>query len=257
MSDGHSFFAGDLAQDWKNEEIQRRQHAKKTADRYLEQKKLFGTKYVRVLTQQITPARFTPKEWEEEYAELFPLLDKSTREFLEKEKEPTVVTFSQTIGKPIQLDHVNKLVFRGDSRPPSVVFRAGFARIDLETEVSLGSETTSGGISTSDSADVVRRKYGNAGNYVYVCWLGVGIDTHDFNKLNEIIALHIQPEWVIGAAGPITQPSLGDGARLIVGNVVENPSCSVGANDKSAAMKALNDICSCASVTRKGAYEMT
>ena len=92
-------------------------------------------------------------------------------EFAEREKNPQIMKITQDVPSYIQYGNVNNVVFRGDTRGPSLIFNTGFARKDLDREVFLDGETTKGGISTSTDATTVRRKYGNCGDYVYACWL--------------------------------------------------------------------------------------
>jgi hypothetical protein len=82
--------------------------------------------------------------------------------------------------------------------------------------------------------------------YIYVGWLVSGIDTHDFNKLDEIIALHIEPKHVIAAAGPIYSTSDFEQTgyfKLSVGEIVENHDCKVTKTDHDDALSALREIC--------------
>ncbi len=248
--DMHSFRAGTLA---GANEAARRSHADKLAAKYQREQRVFGRAAVTIMHERIEPAKMTSEQWKEEYEDVLPMLDASTIANLKKQMEPQVVRTSQKMVKPMQCGSINRLVFRGDTRLPSQIFSSGFARQDVKAEVIVDTEKTYGGISTSTSKDIVRRKYGNMQEYIYVCWLVSGIDTHDFNKLDEIIALHIEPKHVIAAAGPIYSPSDSDQGRfkLWVREIVENLACNVTNQDRDEALRAIREICEVSSAFTK------
>jgi hypothetical protein len=242
--DMHSLKAGTLAV--AQSEAVRRSLADKLAAKYQQEKTEFGAATVTITHDRIEPAKMTPEQWKEEYEDLLPMLDADTIANLKKQMKPQTVRTSQRMVKPMQYGTVNRLVFRGDTRLPSDIFSSGFSRQDIKAKVIVGAEKTYGGISTSTSSDIVRRKYGNMQEYIYVCWLVSGIDTHDFNKLDEIIALHIEPKHVIAAAGPIysTSDATQKGCfKLGVGEIVENLACNVTNTDREEALRAMREIC--------------
>jgi hypothetical protein len=242
--DMHSVKSGTIAV--AHNEAARRSLADKLAAKYQRENEVFGTAAVTIIHLRIEPPKMTIEQWKEEYETLLPLLDAKTIASLKKEMEPQVVRTSQKMVKPMQCGPVNRLVFRGDTRLPSHIFSTGFSRQDIEAEVVVGTEKTYGGISTSTSKDIVRRKYCNMQEYIYVCWLVSGIDTHDFNKLEEIIALHIEPKHVIAAAGPIYSTSDIEQKgcfKLGVGEIIENLACNVTNTDRDEALRALREIC--------------
>jgi hypothetical protein len=242
-------------------EAARRSLADTLAAKYQRENKVFGTAAVTVMHQHVEPPKMNIEQWNEEYGTLLPLLDESTIANLKRELEPQVVRTSHKMVKPMQCGPVNRLVFRGDTRLPSHIFSTGFSRQDIKEEVIVGAEKTYGGISTSTSKDIVRRKYANMQEYIYVCWLVSGIDTHDFNKLDEIIALHIEPKHVIAAAGPIYSTSNSDQKgcfKLGVGEIIENLACNVTNTDRDEALRALREVCQVRTAfgkTRQGSWE--
>jgi hypothetical protein len=255
--DIHGLRAGTIAQNTPGEELIRRRKADKLARQYHGERARFGQTVVSVTHQFEEPPRFTKAQWLEEYGDLLELLDESVRANLEKEMMPRMVRHTQRTLTPIEFGVINRIGFRGDTRPPSLIFSTGFARKELNEEIRLGSEKTYGGISSSKSADIVRRKYGNCGEYMYAVWIGSGIDTHDFNKLDEIISVHIEPKHIIGCAGPIYRLSDDACYRLGVKEVRENVACDVLAADKEAVMKTLNQMCTIISTkTKGGAWEV-
>jgi hypothetical protein len=256
----HSPHAGDLAQNSASEELLRRRKAEQLAREYERQKTVFGVKTISILHEQKLPPELTPEKWDEKYGDILDLMTPDELKFAEREKNPQIVKITQDVPSYIQYGNVNNVVFRGDTRGPSLIFNTGFARKDLDREVFLDGETTKGGISTSTDATTVRRKYGNCGDYVYACWLEGAIDTQDFNQLNEVIALHIEPRRVIACAGPIYKPDCETQfkfAYLGVGEIRENMACNVAPDKCQKALKILRSICFIMGVpkTATGAYE--
>ena len=244
--DLHSKRAGLLAHDGPQHELGRRAYAERVMRRFREQRTKFGESTVSILHEELMPPLLTEQQWDDQYGEIFDLVDPRTQEQMLEEKQPRLVRTYQKVRRNIVVGQTDSIVFRGDSRGPQLIFSTGFARKDLTKDIELGSEKTFGAISTSTSADVVRRKYGNCGEYVYACWLGKGIDTHDFNGLEEVIALHIPPSQVIVAAGPITKPSVEEqfaNYRLFVEAVTENMGCTVPSELKARAIADMNKIC--------------
>jgi len=96
----------------------------------------------------------------------------------------------------------NGILYRGDTRPPAQIFSLGFTKRNLETP-HISGEKVKNVISTSKDPNTVRRKYTEIGGYLYALYGAPGLDTHDFNKLDEVATLFVPPECVIGAIGPI------------------------------------------------------
>ena len=94
------------------------------------------------------------------------------------------------------------VLFRGDTRPPSVIFALGFTKATSSTPRVSG-EKVKGVISTSKDAGMVRRKYTEIAGFLYAVSGFPGIDTRDFNKLDEVAGFFIPPECVIAAIGPV------------------------------------------------------
>ncbi len=244
--DLHSKHAGLLAHDGPQHELGRRAHAERVMKRFRDEQKKFGQKTVNIYHEELLPPKLTEKQWDDEYGEIFEFFDSYTQQQTLALKQPMVVTTKQAVVKNICVGDVDSVVYRGDSRAPHLIFSTGFARKDLNKDIALGTEKTFGAISTSTSASVVRRKYGNCGEYVYACWVGKGIDTHDFNGLDEVIALHIPPNYVIAAAGPITKPSVEEeyaNYRLFVRAITENMGCIVPSQFRERAMREIKMMC--------------
>ena len=116
------------------------------------------------------------------------------------------------------------VLFRGDTRPPSVLFALGFTKANsLRPRVS--GEKVKDVISTSKDAGMVRRKYTEIAGYLYAVSGFPGIDTRDFNKLDEVAGFFIPPECVIAAIGPVA--AYDDENYLLV---INNPRVQMNLN---------------------------
>ena len=146
----------------------------------------------------------------------------------------------QVMKMPIGMHGV---LFRGDTRPPSIIFGLGFTKSDREEPHTSG-EKVKGVISTSKDANVPRKHYSSIGSYVYAVAGFPGIDTLDFNKLDEVAAFFIPPECVIGAIGPVA--AFDDDAYLLVINdpqVLINHNSRQPAEAEAKARAALSGLC--------------
>ena len=116
------------------------------------------------------------------------------------------------------------VLFRGDTRPPSVIFALGFTKATSSTPRVSG-EKVKGVISTSKDAGMVRRKYTEIAGFLYAVSGFPGIDTRDFNKLDEVAGFFIPPECVIAAIGPVA--AYDDENYLLV---INNPRVQMNRN---------------------------
>ena len=95
-----------------------------------------------------------------------------------------------------------RVLCRGDRRPPSVIFALGFTKATRSTPRVSG-EKVKGVISTSKDAGMVRRKHTEIAGFLYAVSGLPGIDARDFDRLDEVTGFFIPPECVIAAIGPV------------------------------------------------------
>jgi hypothetical protein len=137
----------------------------------------------------------------------------------------------------------NGILYRGDTRPPGQLFGLGFTKPSL-ARPHISGEKVKNIISTSKDPNTVRRKYTERGGYLYAAAGVRGLDTNDFNDLDEVAALFIPPECIIGAIGPIVGEDE-EHYQLIVGQhqVNLNPNCNQPAAVIAAAQAVLLQLC--------------
>jgi len=137
----------------------------------------------------------------------------------------------------------NEALFRGDMRPPSQIFGLGFTKFN-DHAPNIDGEKVHNVVSTSKEASTVRRKYAFKGGYVYAMAGVRGVDTQNFNRLDEVATFYVPPECVIGAVGPIMDYDE-DHAVLIMNDprVQANPNCTLPANIQEEARAVLAELC--------------
>ncbi|MGQ0648241.1 MAG: hypothetical protein ACT4P7_11790 [Gemmatimonadaceae bacterium] len=135
------------------------------------------------------------------------------------------------------------VLYRGDTRPPSQVFGLGFGKRNLDTPF-IDGEKVKNVISTSKDPGVVRRKYAGPGGYLYALAGARGLDTHNFNKLEEVATLFVPPECIIAAIGPVVGEDE-ERYQLIVGvhEAHMNPNCNRPVEQIAAAREVLLGLC--------------
>jgi hypothetical protein len=225
--------------------------AKKAAIDYAtklkENDEVLGKTYIRVVTHSIEPAPMSVKAYDEEYDFLKEDDPVGYENYKKICTEPKIVSFTQDVKKTMKMGKINRIVFRGEKLPPSDIFLTGFFRKNIYEEVTIEQEKTFGAISTTKDVGITRRKYTLLGDYIYACWLEEGIDTHDFNKLDEILALHIRSKQVIGCIGPVKlDPQITDenssDFQIVVGDIIKNPRCELSQEICDEAMAILKSI---------------